>query len=307
MNDSIRTGKQRRDVHGILLLDKPAGLSSNAALQQVKRLFNARKAGHTGSLDVPACGLLPICLGEATKVSGFLLDAGKRYRTVFKLGERTTTGDAKGECLQRRPVVDVTTTRIRSVLREYTGTIQQIPPMHSAIKHQGKPLYKLAYAGETVERKPRTITIYALDLMRFDCDNVEVEVACSKGTYIRTLAEDIGETLGCGAHVQFLRRLQVGPFNLTDAITLDRLEELTQQGPQSLDGRLLCADMALADQPPVCLSPDASYYLCQGQAVLVPKAPANGMVRLYDAERRFLGVGQVLDDGRIAPRRLIKG
>ena len=307
MSDQGAKRSARRDVNGILLLDKPSGCGSNAALQQVKRIFNARKAGHTGSLDVPASGLLPICLGEATKVSGFLLEAGKRYRTSIKLGERTTTGDAKGDVLQRRPCAGLTNAQVRAALRQFTGTIEQTPPMHSAIKHQGKPLYKFAYAGETVERQPRSVTIYELELLQSATDTLEIEIACSKGTYIRTLADDLGETLGCGAHVRDLRRLQVGPFNIAAAVTLEELDELARLGFQALDQRLLSADAALPDEPSVALSPDATYYLCQGQAVMVPKAPLNGMVRLYDADRRFLGVGQVLDDGRIAPRRLIKG
>lgn len=302
-----RNGKvELRDVNGILLLDKPVGVSSNTALQRCKRLFNARKAGHTGSLDVPACGLLPICFGEATKVSGYLLDAAKVYRTRFKLGERTSTGDAQGEIVATKPVPELTRQELESVMKGFIGEILQVPPMHSAIKHQGQPLYKLAYAGQTVERKARSVRIYQLDLLVAADQHIDLEVTCSKGTYIRTLAEDVGEVLGCGAHVDYLRRLAVGPFRIDGAVSLDGLCTLVEQEREALDTWLLAPDSALPEQPSVSLTADASYYLCQGQAVQVPKAPLTGIVRLYDPERRFLGVGQVLDDGRIAPRRLLK-
>lgn len=304
---SGRRTRSGRDVSGILLLDKAVGIGSNEALQRVKRAFRARKAGHTGSLDVPASGLLPICLGEATKISGFLLDAAKRYRAVFRFGVRTSTGDARGEVLERRPVHGLDEAGLREAMLAFSGAIEQVPPMHSAIKRGGTPLYKLAYAGETVAREPRTVTIYEFRLLGLDADLAEVEIYCSKGTYVRTLAEDLGAALGCGGSVHALRRLEVGPLRLADAVTLEALECRAAGGPpQALDALLLPIDAALGQQPDVLLSEDAAWYLRRGQPVLVPRSPAAGLVRLYDPARRFLGVGQVLDDGRIAPRRLLR-
>ncbi|QKT02563.1 tRNA pseudouridine(55) synthase TruB [Ectothiorhodospiraceae bacterium 2226] len=294
-----------RPVNGILLLDKPAGLTSNAALQEVKRLFNARKAGHTGNLDPLATGLLPVCLGEATKMSAFLLDADKRYQGVCKLGERTNTGDAEGEVIERRPVPELTEAQVREVLARFTGTIEQIPPMHSAIKRQGQPLYKLAHQGIEVERDPRTVHIHVLELVRLEGDELEIDVHCSKGTYIRTLAEDIGAALGCGAHLASLRRSMVGPFDIADAVGLDELAELAEQGSAAMDARLLPLDTALADWPALQLTENTSHYLRQGQPVLIPRAPTRGWVRLFGPTQRFLGVGQILDDGRVAPKRLV--
>ena len=301
-----RATRRGRDVTGILLLDKPVGISSNAALQRAKRIYQARKAGHTGNLDMLASGLLPVCFGEATKISGFLLDAHKRYRTQCRLGITTTTADAEGEVVERRPVQGIDASRVQAVLAQFRGRIEQVPPMHSAIKHRGQPLYKLAHRGLSIERQPRPVTIFELELLCLDGDLLELEIACSKGTYVRTLAEDIGEALGCGAHVTALRRLAAGPFDVSGAVGLERLEELAAQGLEVLDGILLSVDAALANKPDVALTEDASYYLRRGQAVMVPHAPTQGWVRLYDARRRFLGVGEVLDDGRIAPRRLLR-
>jgi tRNA pseudouridine55 synthase len=300
-----RHGDERR-VDGILLLDKPAGLTSNAALQKVKRLYRARKAGHTGSLDPLASGLLPICLGEATKVSGFLLDADKHYWVSCRLGVRTTTADAEGEVLETRPVEAVTDKRLLEVMESFTGVIEQIPPMYSAVKHQGQRLYALARKGLEVEREPRRITIHAMELLDFSLPLVEIGVHCSKGTYIRTLVEDIGEVLGCGAHVANLRRFGVGPYNASGMVTLDTLEDcLTREGEKGLDALLLPMESGLSQWPDVRLSGDAAFYLRQGQPVLVPHAPTAGLVRLYEGQRRFLGVGEILDDGRVAPRRLL--
>jgi tRNA pseudouridine55 synthase len=300
-----RHGDERR-VDGILLLDKPAGLTSNAALQKVKRLYRARKAGHTGSLDPLASGLLPICLGEATKVSGFLLDADKHYWVSCRLGVRTTTADAEGEVLETRPVEGVTEKRLLEVMEDFTGVIEQIPPMYSAVKHQGQRLYALARKGLEVEREPRRITIHAMELLDFRLPLAEIGVHCSKGTYIRTLMEDIGEVLGCGAHVADLRRFGVGPYNAADMVTLDALEEcLAREGEKGLDALLLPMESGLSQWPDVRLSGDAAFYLRQGQPVLVPHAPTAGLVRLYEGQRRFLGVGEILDDGRVAPRRLL--
>ncbi len=297
-----------RRIDGILLLDKPVGITSNAALQQVKRLYRARKAGHTGSLDPQASGLLPICLGEATKLSGFLLDADKRYEGTCRLGVRTTTADAEGEVVETRPVPPLSEARVREVLARFTGEIQQVPPMHSAVKVNGQPLYKLAHQGLEVERKPRTVTIYELELTRLAGDELDIRMRCSKGTYVRTLAEEIGEVLGCGAHLAALRRTAVGPFDVADAIPLAELERLAEAGGlEALDARLLPMEAALADWPAVTLTANSAYYLRQGQPVLVPQAPTSGWVRLFGEDQGFLGVGQVLDDGRIAPRRLVGG
>jgi len=296
-----------RDVHGILLLDKPSGITSNAALQQVKRLYFARKAGHTGSLDPLASGVLPICMGEATKVSAFLLDADKRYRVRCQLGVRTATGDAEGEVLETRAVNSYSRAQLESVLEQFRGSIEQIPPMYSALKHQGQRLYKLARQGVEVERQPRPVEIYALVLTAQDDDWIEIDVHCSKGTYVRTLVEDIGEKLGCGAHVCALRRTGVGPYDETGLVTITVLEELKQSDLAAMDRLLLPIESALTQWPGVELSTDAAFYLQQGQPVLVPRAPTSGWVRLYERDHTFLGMGEILDDGRVAPRRLMKG
>ncbi|MFA5626684.1 MAG: tRNA pseudouridine(55) synthase TruB [Thiohalomonadaceae bacterium] len=300
------TRRQRgRAVNGILLLDKPIGITSNAALQQVKRLFDARKAGHTGNLDPMASGLLPLCLGEATKVSTFLLDADKRYFGTCKLGVRTHTGDAEGEIIETRPVENYTEAEVIEALARFTGEIMQVPPMHSAIKHQGQPLYKLAHQGLEVERQPRPVTIHELKLLSFAGDELQIEVHCSKGTYIRTLAEDIGEVLGCGAHLKQLRRTQVGPFNESEMVTMEQLKQiLLEEGQPGIDAQLLPIASALADWPAVNLSSNSSYYIRQGQAVQIPQAPTQGWLRLFDQHGGFIGVGHVLDDGRVAPKRL---
>jgi len=296
--------RKGRNIHGILLLDKPIGMGSNESLQVVKRLYRAQKAGHTGSLDQLASGLLPICMGEATKLSGFLLNADKHYRTVFQLGEKTATGDAEGEVLERRPVDYITRSQIDEVLTEFRGEIQQIPPMYSAIKHKGQRLYKLAQQGVVVDRKSRPVTIHMLQVLAFSQGLITLDIHCSKGTYIRTLAEDIGEALGCGGHVRELRRVGSGPFNESGMVSLDGLRELAGEGFSALDNLLFPVDSALSHWPQINLSEDVAYYLSKGQPVLVPHAPTHGKVRLYDAKQRFMGVGEILGDGRVAPRRL---
>ena len=296
-----------RDVNGILLLDKPSGITSNDALQQVKRLYFARKAGHTGSLDPLASGVLPICMGEATKVSAFLLDADKRYRVRCRLGVRTATGDAEGETVETRAVDSYSRAQLESVLERFRGSIEQIPPMYSALKHQGQRLYKLARQGVEVERQPRPVEIYALLLTAQGDDWIEIEVHCSKGTYVRTLVEDIGERLGCGAHVCALRRTGVGPYDEAGLVTIAMLEQLKQSDLAAMDRLLLPIESALTQWPGVELSSDAAFYLQQGQPVLVPRAPTSGWVRLYERDHTFLGMGEILDDGRVAPRRLMKG
>jgi len=302
-----RRRKQGRDVNGILLLDKPSGISSNHALQRVKRLYQAAKAGHTGSLDPLATGLLPLCLGYATKFSSFLLDADKRYRVSVCLGVRTSTADAEGEVVATAATDGVTEAAVRDVLGRFVGSIEQLPPMYSAVKHQGERLYKLAREGKEVERTPRTIQIFALELLRMELPEIELDVHCSKGTYVRTLAEDIGDRLGCGGHVSALRRSGVGPYieGQTRFVTMAEVEAAAEQGPDAMDAMLLPLDSVLDHCPSLRLSADAAFYLRQGQPVLVPQAPANGMVRLYDQSERFIGIGVILDDGRVQPKRLL--
>jgi tRNA pseudouridine55 synthase len=293
-------------INGVLLLDKPVGMTSNGALQEVKRLFRAAKAGHTGSLDPLADGLLPICFGEATKMSAFLLDADKRYRVRVRLGVTTTTADAEGEVVQERAVEGITTESVEAVLDEFRGDIEQLPPMFSAVKHQGKRLYELARQGIEVERKPRTVRIYELSLRGLAGGDLDLEVHCSKGTYVRTLAEDIGERLGCGAHVSALRRTAVGPYGDDEMVTLDDVRRLAEESVATMDALLVPLDSMLGHWPEVRLTVDTEHYLRQGQAVLVPKAPPDGWVRIYGAGGTFLGAGEIDDSGLIAPRRLVQ-
>lgn len=296
-----------RDVSGILLLDKPGGITSNAALQAVKRLFRARKAGHTGSLDPLATGLLPVCLGEATKLSGFLLEADKRYRALLRLGVTTVTGDAEGEPLVTRDCAGIDRRQVDAAVARFTGTIEQTPPMHSAIKQNGVPLYKLARQGIEVAREPRRVLIHAIEVVCFEGDRLELDVHCSKGTYIRVLAEDIGAALGCGAHVAALRRTGVGGLDAARMVTLEALQALAEGGGagEALDARLVSMEDALRHWPDVRLAPEVAFFLRLGQAVFVPHAPPGGLVRIYTREDRFLGIGHILEDGRVAPKRLV--
>lgn len=297
-----------RNVTGILLLDKPLGLTSNDALQRVKRFYRAAKAGHTGSLDPLATGLLPCCLGDSTKFSAFLLDADKRYRVRVRLGITTTTADAEGEVVETLPVEGIDAERVAQVLTQFVGGIDQLPPMYSALKHQGQRLYKLARQGVEVERQPRRIDIHSLEMVSCELPELELDVHCSKGTYVRTLAEDIGRALGCGGHVIALRRTGVGPYVESSApfVALDDVAALAEQDDlQALDALLLPLDTALGHCPALRLSEDSAFYLRQGQAVLVPQAPTEGLVRLYDPSARFIGVGVILEDGKVQPKRLI--
>lgn len=300
------TKSKGRRVSGILLLDKPGGMTSNTALQKAKRLFQARKAGHTGSLDPLATGLLPLCFGEATKVSGFLLEADKRYEVTCRLGRITDTGDAEGELLEERPVTTPTRAAVTAACEALTGELDQVPPMYSAIKHRGERLYKLARQGVTVERPPRRVSIYGIEVRAVRDAEIDLGVHCSKGTYVRTLVEDLGEALGPGAHVSALRRTALGPFGEDVRLCrLDALAATAEHGLEALDEALLPMEAALTDWPDVRLPDDAAFYVRQGQAVWVPKAPADGWVRLYTGDRTFLGMGTILSDGRIAPKRLI--
>lgn len=300
--------RKGRAISGVLLLDKPAGITSNKALQEIKHLFGAAKAGHTGSLDPLATGMLPICLGEATKISAFLLDADKRYRVTCRLGITTSTADADGEVVQTRDCSHITMKHIEKLVPGFSGSISQVPPMYSAVKHQGQRLYALAREGIEVERKPRTVQIYQLLLHSLSEGLLDIEVACSKGTYIRTLVEDMGEALGCGAHVVQLRRLSVGPFD-GDMVSIEELRAAADASDAGrfavLDEYLLPIDSAIANWPDVHLDPNAAFYIKQGQAIQVPHAPTEGWVRIYD-NSQFLGVGEIQDDGRVAPRRMIQ-
>lgn len=295
--------KKGRAVHGVVLLDKPLKISSNHALQKVKRLFDAAKAGHTGSLDPLATGMLPICLGEATKVSAFLLDADKTYRFKCKLGEKTATGDSEGEVIDSRPFEHITLKDIEKYLPELTGDIMQVPPMYSALKKDGQRLYDLARQGIEVERKARPVTIYSLDVLSFENGIVELETRCSKGTYVRTLAEDLGEKLDCGAYVTSLRRTSVGPYE-AEMVTMEQLEAIAEDGFEALDDLLLEMDSCIADWPKVELDADSAYYIKLGQPVQIARTPTEGMVRIYD-EKNFIGVGFIQDDGRVAPKRMM--
>jgi tRNA pseudouridine55 synthase len=296
---------QRRDIDGIILLDKPLGWSSNQALGRVKYLLAARKAGHTGSLDPLATGLLPLCFGQATKISGWLLDADKRYEAVARLGLVTSTGDLEGEVLRENPVPTLSADDIERACAGLRGEIRQVPPMYSALKHEGRRLYELARRGVEVERPPRTVTIHALVAERVAPDRLRLQVWCSKGTYVRTLVEDLGQALGCGATVAELRRTGHGAFDAAEMVTLDALENAAAEaGPEGLERWLLPADRALADRPAVRLDAASSRFLRQGQAVFVPGVRDAGPLRLYDPEGTFIGVGLLQDDGRVAPRRL---
>ena len=300
-----RRQRALRDVDGIVLLDKPHGITSNKALQQVKGLFQARKAGHTGSLDPLASGLLVLCLGEATKISAYLLDADKRYVVTGRLGAKTDSGDAAGQVV-RDNVPIPGKEAIAGALAQFRGPISQVPPMYSALKHKGQRLYELARQGREVERKARPVTIHRLELTGFGDDRFELDVICSKGTYVRTLVEDIAEAAGSCAYVEALRRTGLGPFTADDLVSMEQVEALAQESPEALDTLLRPIDSAISGWPAVTLGKDASWYLQRGQPVTAPGAPAQGRVRLYAAESRFIGIGEVTTDGRIAPKRLFR-
>ena len=293
----------RRKVDGVLLLDKPTGLTSNTALQKARRLFNAAKAGHTGTLDPLATGLLPICFGEATKFAGELLTADKRYSATVQLGVRTDTADAEGQVLETRPVT-VSREQVEAVLDRFRGDIQQVPPMHSALKRDGRPLYEYARKGIELERAPRPVTVYSLDLCSFGEDRIVFDVDCSKGTYVRTLAQDIGEVLGCGGHLSALRRTRIGSLFLDRAVTLEALESLSQEARYAL---LQPADSLLANVQRLDLDAATAQRFCRGQAVSVGQGMLNGQLRVYGTGGRFLGLGCVASDGLLAPVRLVAG
>jgi tRNA pseudouridine55 synthase len=298
-----RRKNKGRPAHGVLLLDKPIEMSSNHALQKVKRLFNAQKAGHTGSLDPLATGMLPICLGEATKVSAFLLDADKTYRFKCQLGTKTSTADAEGEVIENRPYEHITQAQVEKVLPQFIGDIKQIPPMYSALKKDGKRLYDLARQGIVVEREARPVTIYSLKILSLDAGELELEAMCSKGTYVRTLAEDIAAALDTVAYITALRRLSVGVYKV-GMITLEQLQTLADKGLSALDEMLMPMDSGLPDWPEVQLDADSAYYIKLGQPVQVARAPTEGWVKIYH-EEHFLGLGIIQDDGKVAPKRMM--
>ena len=303
-----RRHRKGRNVNGILLLDKPAGITSNAALQQVKRLFNASKAGHTGSLDPLATGVLPLCFGEATKFSQYLLDADKHYLATVRLGVITNSGDSDGDVLEERDVPDYGDTEIEAVLEQFRGEILQTPSMFSALKVDGQPLYKLARQGIEVERKARPVRIDQLSLVERSKSELVLDIRCSKGTYVRTIAEDIGLALGCGAHVTQLRRLGAGPYEIADAVSIETLEAM-QGDFAKMDERLLPVWSAVSNWPMVRLTEVTASYLLQGQPVQISNAPTEGWVGIFsessDDTETFIGVGEIQEDGKVAPRRLV--
>ncbi len=301
---SKQTKVPRRDVDGIILLDKPPGMTSNRVLQKVKWLFRARKAGHTGSLDPLASGMLPICLGQATKVSAFLLDAAKTYTVEARWGQQTDTADADGQVVAESSCDAVSEAQLSAALAQFRGDMMQIPPMYSALKHNGRRLYELARAGEQVAREPRAVTIYSLEILGFDTHRPVLQVRCSKGTYVRTLVEDIAAACSTLGHVAALRRTAIDPFGQGPLVSLDALMAL-EDDLEGLDAHLRPVDTAIADWAALELGADQAYYLRRGNPVAAQCGGiAPGRVRLYDPEQRFLGIGEILGDGRVAPRRL---
>ncbi|EON93236.1 tRNA pseudouridine synthase B [Marinobacter lipolyticus SM19] len=300
--------RKGRDVNGILVIDKPLDVTSNGILQQVKRLFGAAKAGHTGALDPLATGVLPLCFGEATKFSQMMLDSDKSYIATAKLGVRTETGDSEGAVVEEKPVpAELDSASLEPVLEWFRGDIQQVPSMYSALKHKGRPLYEYAREGIEVERPARPVTIYELTLLDVRDDEMDIAVSCTKGTYIRSLVEDIGEALGCGAHVTALRRTMASGFTLADAYPVDKLEAMRERD-ESLDGLLVAPDAALSMFPEQELSGQSLVSIINGQPVRIPGQPLDGFVRLYGNER-FIGLAEAFPEGeatRLVPRRLVK-
>lgn len=294
--------RQKKNINGILLLDKPIGFSSNQALQKIKWLLKAAKAGHTGTLDPLATGLLPLCFGEATKFAHFLTDADKTYIATIKLGATTTTGDAEGEVLTTSPV-NVSRSDFEQACQQFTGEISQTPPMYSALKFEGKALYEYARAGVEIERKARRVTIQNIEVNSFAGDVAVISVTCSKGTYIRTLAEDIGKQLGCGAHLIGLRRTATADYQIAQAVTLEQFEAMSEEERLAV---LAPPDSAVHYLPAITLDDDAAFYLLQGQAVWRSGAIPTGLLRLYNEQQVFLGLGELQDDGKIAPKRLMQ-
>ncbi len=303
----MRRKTRGRNISGILVVDKQSGSSSNDVVQFAKRLYGARKVGHTGSLDPLATGVLPLCFGEATKFSQFLLSSDKVYLARIQLGVATASGDSEGDIIAEKPVPDLTEEQVESALDAFRGEISQIPSMFSALKHKGQPLYKLARQGIEVEREPRQVTVFSNELIERTADTLLLKIHCSKGTYVRSIAEDLGAALGCGGHVIELRRLQAGPFCEADLVTIEALEQAKETG--GLDALLQPVSSAVSQWPEVQLSANSTFYVRQGQPVQVAHAPTEGWVRLMDETGKdggaFIGVGEIIDDGRVAPRRLV--
>lgn len=295
--------KRGRNIHGIVLLDKPAGISSNRALQKVRGIYQARKAGHTGSLDPFATGMLPICLGEASKTAAFMLDAGKHYRATARLGEATTTGDVEGEVIQTCPIPGFQAEQFRQVLEQFTGEIAQVPPMYSALKHEGRPLYEYARAGIHIERPARTVTIHQLELVDWQSPDMTFDVHCSKGTYIRTLAEDIATALESCAHLVKLRRLLVEPFDGSPMVTLGQLQSAREQ--DSLAQHLLPIDAGLDGWPKVELNPEQQGKFMHGNHFPFSGDGLHaGKVRVYAAQGSILGLANLQVDGILRPAKV---
>jgi tRNA pseudouridine55 synthase len=300
-----RRNKKGRDVTGIVIIDKPTGHSSNFILQRVKRLYDAKKAGHTGSLDPLATGVLPVCLGDATKLSSYLLDADKQYQVTCQLGIITDSGDSDGNVVETLPIPEFNETTLSNVIQRFIGEIDQVPPMFSALKHQGQPLYKLARQGIDVERKARRVSIYAIDLLDYQNDSFSLSVRCSKGTYIRTLVEDISHELGTGGHVTMLRRTHVAGYSLSQAITIEALQSMLEKdGLPAIDDMLERADEALPNWPMIVLDEMATKSIGYGQSVTVSTAFKSANVRLYNVNNEFIGLGEMSADGVVAPKRL---
>lgn len=299
-----RRRRKGRSLNGLLLLDKPSGITSSLALQKAKNIFNAEKAGHTGSLDPLATGLLVICFGRATKISTLLLDSDKHYRVTLKLGVTTETGDADGQVTSRQNAMSVTDAEIHQAMTRLTGNIEQVPPMYSALKFRGVRLYQLARKGIEVERPSRSVKVYQFSLTGREADILHMNVFCSKGTYVRTLAEDLGQYLGCGAHVVQLRRTGLGPFVERKLYSLPRLEEISASGYSLLDETLLPVDDALRSCPALSFSEDMMKNIRNGHPVSLSQLSAQEMVRIYDASGKFFGIGTVREDGRMAIKRL---
>ncbi|WP_028883143.1 tRNA pseudouridine(55) synthase TruB [Teredinibacter turnerae] len=309
-----RRRKFGRPLHGVVVIDKPAGMTSNDVVQKAKRLFFANKTGHTGALDPLATGVLPLCFGEATKFSQYLLDSDKAYKSTFHLGVSTDTADADGQTLSTRDASALTVDQVRQAMMAYLGDIEQVPPMYSALKKDGQPLYKLAREGIEVEREARPVTILEYELLQFRpgvVAEVDVYIACTKGTYVRTLAEDLGRDLQVGAHVAKLRRVQAGPFSEAQALDLGALEqERGEDRAEALDHHLLPVDAPVAELPRLDLDEHSAFYFSRGQAVINNQVYRLGdegdKVRVFDANEQFLGVAEITDDGRVAPKRLVQ-
>ncbi|WNC70896.1 tRNA pseudouridine(55) synthase TruB [Thalassotalea psychrophila] len=305
--------RKGRQIDGVLLLDKPYEMSSNSALQATKRIFFANKAGHTGALDPLATGMLPICFGEGTKFSQFLLDIDKTYIVTAKLGIRTTTSDADGEVVAEKPV-NVTDAELLPALESFRGDTKQVPSMYSALKHKGQPLYKYAREGITIEREARDITVFRLDLLRFEGDEVDLEIHVSKGTYIRTIVDDLGELLGCGAHVSMLRRTAVGNYPIDKMVTMEHLDTILADAKaqdispyDALDSLLLPMDSAVYILDSVTIDAESARFLRFGNPVSINSAPATDtLLKVYiGEEQEFIGVGIINDDGMLAPKRIV--